>query len=224
MPDFCNLQQSTRAAILSTLARLGIRLLHNILLLQLQEDSLWDQRLLRARGIAADTLELMLALLDQIAASEIIPEDSHCEAAGAWSWTTHEQNNTRFQIPNALAYNLLVTASMDTPRRNVTWTRVDPDQIWEVQWAKLWASDLSYRAKIFSWRVLAKGLFTGARAILMGHQEAQCKACPTELETIPHLFETCSHAKKSWTAMSALYASRGQTFTLPPQSLLIECN
>jgi hypothetical protein len=48
------------------------------------------------------------------------------------------------------------------------------------------------------------------------------QACPTELETIPHLFETCSHAKKSWTAMSALYASRGQTFTLPPQSLLIE--
>jgi hypothetical protein len=56
----------------------------------------------------------------------------------------------------------------------------------------------------------------------MGHQETHCKACPTELETIPHIFETCNHAKKSWRAMYVLHASRGQLLTLPPQSSLIE--
>jgi hypothetical protein len=164
----------------------------------------------------------MLAFLDQIAASEIIPETQQCETAGAWSWATHENNNTGFQIPNALAYSFLVTVGMDTIRWNTAWSRADHDNIWGVRWTKLWALDLSYRAKIFIWRILAKGLFTRARAILMVHQETHCKACPTELETIPHIFETCNHAKKSWRAMYVLHASRGQLLTLPPQSSLIE--
>jgi hypothetical protein len=84
--------------------------------------------------------------------------------------------------------NYLVMHGLDIQRWNETWARNDSEATWQARWAKIWSSDLANQAKIFLWRILAKGLYTGARAVLMGHTEVNCKLCNTTLETIPHIF------------------------------------
>jgi hypothetical protein len=56
----------------------------------------------------------------------------------------------------------------------------------------------------------------------MGHSATNCKICPSNLKTIPHLFETCAHAKRSWSALQTLYANTGPDLKLPPQYSLID--
>jgi hypothetical protein len=154
-------------------------------------------------------MDLTLAFVYQLTASHIIQEDQSCDMAASWKWIDQDKNNSKFHIANAMAYDYLATNGTDTARWNATWSRTDSEEIWKKRWAYLWSLDLSTREIIFIWRILAKGLFTGACAILMGHHDTNCKVCPSELETIPHLFETCCHVRHSWQAISKLYCHQG---------------
>jgi hypothetical protein len=197
MQDFCILSRDNQIHVLSTLSRLGIHTLNDLLLLQQQPATLWDNRLLRLRGVTLEHMDLTLAFVDQLSASSIIQENQPCNLAASWKWIDQDKNNSEFCITNAEAYDYLATNGMDTARWNATWSRTDLEETWKKWWSHLWCSDLSTRAKVFIWRILAKALFTGACAILMGHQDTNCKVCPSELETIPHLFERCCHARRS---------------------------
>jgi hypothetical protein len=151
----------------------------------------------------------MVAFVELVSSAAIIPAGKNCNSASAWNWTGYDHNHSSYRLSKKMAYDFLLVEGMDTERWNTTWHRTDTNEQWQARWAKLWASDLAYQAKIFLWRVLAKGLFTGARAMLMGHADVICKECPEELETIPHLFEHCRHARRSWQAIQQQYVLGG---------------
>jgi hypothetical protein len=166
-------------------------------------------------------MDSTLAFIYQLTTSTITVEGETHNLACAWSWVGQGFKNLRFQLANALAYNYIATPGLDILCWNATWLTSDTEEIWKTRWSKIWASDLSYRAKIFIWRVIAKGLFTGAWAILMGHQETHCKVCPKELEMIPHLFETCQHSMladlgKLWRPSTAVEVTPSNSLLCTP--------
>jgi hypothetical protein len=118
MQDFCRLSTTEKAIVLAMVARLGIKILKDLTVLQSQETHIWDQRSLRIRGTLQAHMDLNLDFIDQLAASEIIPEGHKCDSAGAWSWK--EYSNLRDNIENAQAYNYLMTHGLNIQRWNET--------------------------------------------------------------------------------------------------------
>jgi hypothetical protein len=212
MQDYCNLTKQLKVQIVTALSP-SVCSLQKHIVLQQQDGTIWEQRILRLRGVLTKVMEATLAFIDLISASEIILDGNSCNSKGAWSWINQVSNNIHFRLTNTLAYSYLADIGMDKTCWNET---SDSNKTWKACWTKLWASNSSYRAKMFIWQVLAKGLFTGAQAVLMGHQAVLCKVCPLELETTPHLFETCRHARRSWQTLTSLHSSLGSSLKLPP--------
>lgn len=71
-------------------------------------------------------------------------------------------------------------------------------QEWHQVLRSLWTSDLSLNAKTFIWRILAQGLFSGTRALRIGKSNGECQLCAPSMESVPHIFFDCSHARRCW--------------------------
>ncbi|KAL3697774.1 hypothetical protein R1sor_011850 [Riccia sorocarpa] len=69
---------------------------------------------------------------------------------------------------------------------------------WKDRWRLLWNKDDTLRCKVWIWRLLRKGFFTGARAVKMKVSTENCKRCQIDLESITHLFWDCREPKKLW--------------------------
>ncbi|KAL3697371.1 hypothetical protein R1sor_011447 [Riccia sorocarpa] len=53
---------------------------------------------------------------------------------------------------------------------------------WQQRWRYLWEALISYRRKVWLWRITQRGFFTNSRAAEMGHQDGSCKRCPEQSE------------------------------------------
>ncbi|KAL3686494.1 hypothetical protein R1sor_009068 [Riccia sorocarpa] len=73
---------------------------------------------------------------------------------------------------------------------------------WKWRWNCLWAAPISYRKKIWWWKVLQRGFFTGCRAREMTVSTGICERCRETEETLEHLFWSC-RIVRPW--ISALY-------------------
>jgi hypothetical protein len=71
---------------------------------------------------------------------------------------------------------------------NAIWEVQMDESEWRLFWNALWTSDLTTKAKVFIWRVIAQGLFTGSWALKIPIGDGNCAACLGIVETIPHLF------------------------------------
>ncbi|KAL3680914.1 hypothetical protein R1sor_023870 [Riccia sorocarpa] len=69
---------------------------------------------------------------------------------------------------------------------------------WKQRWGNLWDATMTYRRKMWLWKLLQRGYFTNSRAREMGHSGGECQACETQLETIEHVFWECRRLQRSF--------------------------
>ncbi|KAL3698179.1 hypothetical protein R1sor_012255 [Riccia sorocarpa] len=86
---------------------------------------------------------------------------------------------------------------------------------WKTRWKLLWQKGGSNRTKLWTWKVLHRGFFTGERAEKMQVAEDPCKRCRTERETLNHLLWECTTAVPTWNRLREGIHVTGDTFHLP---------
>lgn len=164
----------------------------------------------RLRGISAgdkSNLDLALDLLSNAS----YDRDPSAVYSGDWRWTDSTKTPRKFMLPNHKIYSLLDEPGSDHERWNRHWDCMDSEVVWSTRWKKIWKSDLPFRGKLFLWRVIAQGLYTGNWAGLMGY-ESECIMCPGCSESIEHLFTRCRHALRVWNAQSVYYEGTEAAF------------
>lgn len=115
-----------------------------------------------------------------------------------WRWSDRIHIINSFSISNARRCNLLPNQEVDFTRLNRIWHSSTTNKGWHDIWSLIWSSDLSLKAKTFLWRVFARGLFLGTRALKIGMSNGDCLLCSPSRESIPHIYFECSHAQRSW--------------------------
>lgn len=104
-----------------------------------------------------------------------------------------------FAISNVRCYQLLRSQDNNFSRLNKIWGYTKTDKKWHQILHLIWISDLSLKANTFLWTMLAQGLFSGTRALKIGISNGECLLCAPSLESIPHIFFNCIHARCCWT-------------------------
>ncbi|KAL3675581.1 hypothetical protein R1sor_025529 [Riccia sorocarpa] len=87
---------------------------------------------------------------------------------------------------------------------------------WKKRWQALWHSPITYRRKIWLWRLLQRGFFVNSRWSGRGEEEKRCQACGLREETLEHTFWECSRLTQRWNDLAICGILQ------PPPASLIE--
>lgn len=86
-----------------------------------------------------------------------------------WRWSDLEIGLKSFGLANCTLYEMIRPKGVDYTRLNHIWETLSNDN-WSIGWRHLWSSDLSTRAKVFMWHILAQGIFSGSCALRIAHR------------------------------------------------------
>ncbi|KAL3700212.1 hypothetical protein R1sor_018234 [Riccia sorocarpa] len=87
---------------------------------------------------------------------------------------------------------------------------------WSNRWRQLWRSTATSRSKLWIWRVLKHGFWTGERAAKIGVSSADCRRCGFQLETVDHMFWGCSMVSSTWAELKERAHARRVSFKIQP--------
>ncbi|KAL3686887.1 hypothetical protein R1sor_013196 [Riccia sorocarpa] len=85
---------------------------------------------------------------------------------------------------------------------------------WQRRWTKLWEARISYRKKVWLWKILQRGFFTGSCAAEMRVSQGYCDRCQTQVETLEHVLWECRVLAERKAKLRALGAIPTQCHTL----------
>ncbi|KAL3675259.1 hypothetical protein R1sor_025207 [Riccia sorocarpa] len=70
---------------------------------------------------------------------------------------------------------------------------------WKKRWSLLWQRGGSIRSKLWVWRLLHRGFYTGERAEKMRMSTDPCQRCSSgESESVQHMFWDCARSRYLW--------------------------
>ncbi|KAL3682097.1 hypothetical protein R1sor_000119 [Riccia sorocarpa] len=95
------------------------------------------------------------------------------------------------------------------------WRLGGESHTWAQRWRLLWKCKASTRTKLWIWRTLKHGFYTGDRAEKMGKNEGSCVRCRQALETTEHLFWGCPQSSAVWSDLRTRAACTGSTLHVP---------
>jgi hypothetical protein len=191
------IQLASSASILELAAIMGRIGCRRVLQMWDHELHTWkalNHKLARVRGLTNESLHFVQSFIWKLEHNTVDEQDASL-TPGHWRWS--DQNTERmeaFILPNRQAYLFLFPQDFTHQRLNSIWEVTLEEGEWQTFWHALWQSNLTTTAKVFLWRILAQGLFTGSRAITIKIGDGRCLACPGIVKTIPHLFATCPYA------------------------------
>jgi hypothetical protein len=157
-----------------------------------------SNKLDRVQGLTNESLSFVHSFLWKIEQATI--EDQYTSTtARHWRWSDQDLEMLEtFFLPNKCVYLFLLSQDFNHQCLNSIWGVILEEGEWQNFWQALWQSDLTTKGKVFLWRVLAQGLFTGSKALTIWIGDEYCLACPGTVQTIPHMFHPCPHARTVW--------------------------
>jgi hypothetical protein len=119
--------------------------------------------------------------------------------ANLWRWSDKAEDKLdAFLLSNKRVYLFLLPQDFTHNRLKAIWEAELDEGEWRKFWHALWTSDLTTKGKVFLWRVISQGLFTGSRALKIPIGDGCCLQCPGIIETIPHTFQNCTRSHSNW--------------------------
>ncbi|KAL3679387.1 hypothetical protein R1sor_022343 [Riccia sorocarpa] len=85
---------------------------------------------------------------------------------------------------------------------------------WGERWKYIWSNNVSTRTKIWFWRTLKHGFFTGERAERMRVSTEPCKRCGQSTESTNHLFWSCTKVVPLWSTLKTLASTTCAKFSI----------
>ncbi|KAH7372650.1 hypothetical protein KP509_17G014800 [Ceratopteris richardii] len=107
--------------------------------------------------------------------------------------------HTRWWIGKANTFYPLLLSSDDiTLQCNAHWKLEKAPSRWHTRFSLLWESSLTFRMKIFRWRIFTSHFTLGAFLSRHGLQGVRCPHCASYDENMRHVFWTCSFTQRWW--------------------------
>jgi hypothetical protein len=198
------------------MGRIGCRRVAHMWDSNLQSWKDLNYKLERVRGLTTESLSFARRFLCQVEQAKM-EDHPTSTTAGHWRWSDKDQEDLEtFTLHNRHVYLFLLPQEFNHHQLNSIWEVALEEGEWRAFWQALWQSDLTTKAKVFVWRVLAQGLFTGSRAITIRIGDGCCSECPGTVETIPHLFASCPYAKSIWKLCWPLLYGRNLSSNISP--------
>ncbi|KAL3692070.1 hypothetical protein R1sor_005721 [Riccia sorocarpa] len=121
--------------------------------------------------------------------------DGNLMDSEGWQWRTRD-GEFRWRNDTKVWVKKLQKSKNFDEEMNRRWGLEQIEGGWKERWKRLWAAKVLYRKKIWTWKILQRGLFTGSRAAEMGRDEGMCGLYPSRLETIEHVLWHCRHSER----------------------------
>ncbi|KAL3678979.1 hypothetical protein R1sor_021935 [Riccia sorocarpa] len=125
---------------------------------------------------------------------------STLQSSTSWNWKGDKKAWARW-IRTSSFWSRLAGRAEIPENLSEKWRMGGDKFTWPTRWRMLWSNRASTRTKLWLWRTLKHGFFTGERAYKMGVDSGTCKRCNRTLETTEHLFWTCPKASEVWTKL-----------------------
>ncbi|KAH7433015.1 hypothetical protein KP509_07G050500 [Ceratopteris richardii] len=84
---------------------------------------------------------------------------------------------------------------------NVRWKLDKTRAWWHTRFSTIWDSYLTFRMKVFMWRILVGHFTLGAFLSKHGLQGVRCPHCASYAQTMRHAFWTCSYIQRWWNSL-----------------------
>ncbi|KAL3694931.1 hypothetical protein R1sor_008582 [Riccia sorocarpa] len=133
--------------------------------------------------------------------------------SSSWIWKGDSTGWKGWQRP-AQFWNKLLTSKESPEVLSNKWTIGGQRFTWAERWRHLWKCRGTLRSKLWVWRVLKHGFFTGERAERMGVSNDPCRRCGRTSESISHLFWSCSQAELIWDKLRNRSARANSSFRI----------
>ncbi|KAL3685807.1 hypothetical protein R1sor_003829 [Riccia sorocarpa] len=173
---------------IGTLKRAGLENMEAVLDLKTRGGT-WTEKI-REGGIfpKEETLIRIQRIEDWVMEREIIAIDL-LDMPG-WEWRNGEHG---FQWGVSLRSWMIKIGRRQSFYEDLNrwWAVNSTEAEWAARWNRLWASKISYRRRIWLWKLLQRWYFTGQRAAEMNISEGHCDRCMRTVETIEHIFWDC---------------------------------
>ncbi|KAL2628913.1 hypothetical protein R1flu_013599 [Riccia fluitans] len=215
---YCHRRPFTNRVTYPLLKKIGVTVLANLT----SSSGAWISMTaaLRARGIqlSQTQLEAIQVLQDWLASVKIGPQKLQCSPS--WRWKRTDVEWKGWNRPSNFWHRL---AEADELPDDMTgkWPEYTLALTWKARWRKLWETGGSPRVKIWIWRILRRGFFTGERAERMRVAFDPCSRCKTASESVSHLFYDCKYPRDHWRQLQELATKTNISFQVPDSLLAI---
>ncbi|KAL3681488.1 hypothetical protein R1sor_024444 [Riccia sorocarpa] len=116
------------------------------------------------------------------------PVNKPLQDAVGCQWLNTEEGNFTWKRSTKFWTNFLYAQTPLADELNPRWLTKDREDVWKRRWRNIWRNKLSYRTKIWWWKIYHKGFFTGRHAARINVDTGICHNCRREVETINHLW------------------------------------
>ncbi|KAL3698064.1 hypothetical protein R1sor_012140 [Riccia sorocarpa] len=173
---------------LNTLKRGGIRTVEETARLK-QLGITWTRKLREAGIFPEEDTLIKIHEVEEWIGDREITRSTLIETSG-WKWQNGNQD-FRWNAELKTWVQQLGKRESFYADLNRWWSTTTAEEEWAQRWRRLWVGRMTYRKKIWLWKLLQRGYFIGSRAADMGLSEGFCDRCEGTVETIEHVFWEC---------------------------------
>ncbi|KAL3686361.1 hypothetical protein R1sor_008935 [Riccia sorocarpa] len=124
------------------------------------------------------------------------PVDKPLQETKGWHWTGTEKGRFSWHQTSKFWSNLLYSKTPLADELSPRWQTMDTEDKWRGRWRRIWKVKLSYRIKLWWWKMYHKGFFTGRYAARINIDNGIYHSCRREVETMDHLWWQCTRGTR----------------------------
>ncbi|KAL3698430.1 hypothetical protein R1sor_012506 [Riccia sorocarpa] len=147
------------------------------------------------------------------------------EDSPSWRWSGEPDKWGGWKRPTKFWTKLLEGRKEDPATPGKQWGTDTTAAFWKPIWTKLGKCKTSPHIKLWVWKILHQGFFTGERALKMKVSDGVCNRCQRAEETTPHMFRHCTEVTPTWAqwsrALSSTSTTRAEEYELELLRLMI---
>ncbi|KAL3675882.1 hypothetical protein R1sor_025830 [Riccia sorocarpa] len=177
-----------------------------------REDCSWTQRL-RTHGIFPEEDQLVkIQTLEQFTTRVGLTTLSLWESTG-WQWQDGSREFS-WGVGVRIWMQKIYKKQNFNEDLNRWWNTQSTAEEWRRRWRLLWGAKISYRKKIWLWRIFQRGYFTGSRAADIGINKGDCDRCRGITEDLDHVLWRCRVLTRRKAGLLQIGATENANVTL----------
>ncbi|KAL3678136.1 hypothetical protein R1sor_021092 [Riccia sorocarpa] len=131
------------------------------------------------------------------------------QQCAGWTWSVRSSNTNRVGWVHETKWwkSILHGVTASAMKLNTKWSVGLDEQSWKQVWTTVWKKPSTTREGFWWWRTLWKGFWNGEQALKIGVSDGICPRCRAGIESVDHLFWSCSRSKNRWDLLKRVTVS-----------------
>ncbi|KAL3684087.1 hypothetical protein R1sor_002109 [Riccia sorocarpa] len=131
------------------------------------------------------------------------------QQCAGWTWSVRSSNTNRVGWVHETKWwkSILHGVTASAMKLNTKWSVGLDEQSWKQVWTTVWKKPSTTREGFWWWRTLWKGFWNGEQVLKIGVSDGICPRCRAGIESVDHLFWSCSRSKNRWDLLKRVTVS-----------------